>query len=364
MSYHKWATTDDVTLSLQLVSPTGLGVTGMAPEVSIRRIRATHAGALDGYFWNGATFQNTPVWLPMGEFDPVNSPGVYSYLFAQTLVGAEWVYLVYYRHTVSPVGFAIEEHIITDELFIPIASPAVPLLPGDSVMGRLMAMEDPTKPVALANADAVWDEILNQHLNPGSTGEALNRLTSVLNGTWQIEINTVEAGPIPLQGCQIDVFDSTNTFFLSRVYSDVNGKVNIAVNTGTYCLRIFKSGYSFTVPEILPVSGDGSVTYTGTTINIIVPPSNPLLCAIFGTLRDAGGQPMPNVKVKTAAIIPQVSGGTQKHEHTVCAVTDANGYFRIELERGTMVQLTADSTGLDVTKTVPNTPIQDLATWV
>jgi hypothetical protein len=362
-SYYRWATPDDLTLFVQLVSPTGQGVPGMTPEVAIRRIRATHGGPLDGYFWNGATFQNTPVWLPMSELDAANCPGLYTYLFGQSAIGAETVYLVYYRHTVAPVGFAVEEHLVTNELFIPQGSPVVPVLPGDTVMGRLVAMEDPTKPVALANADAVWDEMLAQHLNPGSTGEALARLAAGLVGAWQIEINVQDTTPAPIQGVRIDIFDNTNTNFLGRVYTDLNGKVNVALDTGAYALRMFKSGYSFTVPEVLTVTADGSVTYTGTSLIIIVPPSDPNLCAIYGTVRNAAGKPVPNARVTVYASTPQIVQGTQQHIEIACTLTDGNGFFRVELERLAKVNFAIEDTGLDVERTVPDAPTQDLATW-
>lgn len=362
-NYYRWTPSDDVSLFVSLVAPTGQGVPGMTPEVAIRRMRASHGGALDGYFWNGATFQNTPVWIPLVEVDAANNPGLYTYLFQQTLIGSEWIYLMYYRHTAAPVGFATEEHVITSELFIPAGSPVVPVSPGDTVMGKLVAMEDPLQPVALANADAVWDEALNQHLDPGSTGEALSRLTNLQSGAYQIEINLRDTLSAPIQGGQIDLYDNTNTYFLGRVYSDVNGKVNVALDTGAYAIRIFRSGFSFTVPEALTVTADASVTYVGSTLIIIVPPSNPNLCAIFGTIRNAAGQPVINARVTAYAVTPQIVQGTQQHVEIACTLTDGNGFFRMELERGAQVTFAIEDTGLDVFRTVPNLPSQDLATW-
>ena len=361
-SFYRWPTADDITLFLQLVDPTGVGSTGKTPEVSIRRVRETHGAALDSYFWNGAGFQSGPFWLPMTEADAVNTPGLYLYEFEQSLVGEEWVYLVYFRHTAAPLGFAIEEHVLTSELFIPSNSP-VTIPDPNSIMGKLVAMEDPTKPVALANADAVWDEILAGHLLAGSTGEALAQLAMATTGAYQIEITVTDDTPIPLQGAQIDIFDNTNTFFLSRVYSDVIGKVNVALDAGAYALRIFKSGFAFTVPEPLVVAADGAVTFVGTSLIIVVPPSNPNLCAIFGTIRDASGQPVANARVVAYAIVPQVAQGTQQHDQETCTVTDGDGFFRLELERLTQVNFSIEETGLDVARTVPDAATQDVTTW-
>lgn len=360
----RWSPADDISLSLCLAGPSGEGVVGAFPELAIRRVRASHGGALDGWYWDGSVFQSTPTWLPLAEFDAVSNPGLYTYLFAQSAIGSEWVYTVYYRHTTDPVGFAVETHVVSNELFIPQGSPIVPVFPGDTVMGRLAAMEVATNPVALANADAVWDELASQHLAPGSTGEALSRLVGLLHGAYQITIHVEDDSPAPIQGAQIDVFDHTNSHFLGRVYSDVNGDVAVALDTGVYAVRIFRSGYAFTVPEVLTVTADGAVTYSGTSLVIIIPPSDPNLCAIYGIVRDASGSPVPNARVTAYAVTPQVAQGTQQSSQVSCTVTDGNGFFRLELERGATVNWAIEATGLDVTRVVPDAPSQDVATWI
>ena len=362
-SYYRWSTADDISLFVQLVSPAGLGVPGKIPEVAIRRARATHGGPLDLFFWNGTTWQNTPAWLPMAEVDAVSCPGLYTYLFGQSAVASEWVYLVYFRHTIDPKGFAVEEHIITNELYIPTPLPVVPVFPGDTVMGKLVAMEDPTTPVPLANADAVWDEMLAQHLLPGSTGAALNGLGAVTTGYKQITVYVVDTGSAPVSGCVVDIFDPTNTHFISRLRTDILGKAVLAIDPGTYAIRLWASGYAFTVPEMLTVTVDATVTYTGTSLIIITPPSSPNLCAIYGTVRDAAGNPVANAEVAAYAVTPQVVNDTQESAVIAATVTDANGYFRLELERLAQVSFTIQDTGLDVIRTVPDLPSQDIATW-
>lgn len=363
-SYYRWSTADDISLFVQLVDPSGEGAPGKTPEVAIRRVRNTHGGALDLYYWSGSTWQNTPAWLPMSELDAINCPGLYVYLFAQSLVGSEWVYLAYFRNTADPKGFAVEEHIVTDELYIPTPSPVVPVLPGDTVMGKLVAMEDPLRPVALANADAVWDEPLGQHLLPGSTGEALSRVTIPLVGSKMVTLRVlVTPSSAPIQGAQVDLYDPTNTFFISRLYTDVVGEVRLAINPGTYAVRLFASGYAFTTPETLVVVNDATITYLGTSLTIIVPPSSPNLCAIYGTVRDAGGFAVSNARVQAYAITPQIVNATQEGSAVACTVTDANGYFRLELERKALVSFVIAEAGLDVERTVPDAPTQNLATW-
>lgn len=363
-SYYRWSTTDDITLFLQLVSPSQSGSPGGSPEVAIRRVRATHGGALDGWYWDGVSaFTNVPTWLPLVESDAVNQPGLYSYLFAQSAVASEWVYLMYYRHTVAPFGFCVEEHFISDEIYVPVASPAVPVIPGDTVLGRLSAMESSTGVVASANSDAVWDEVLSQHLTPGTTGAALAACSSAHVGAYQIDITVEDNLANPIQGCQVDIYDASNSNFITRVHTDVNGQANVALDASAYSVRLFATGYAFTVPEALVVTADASITFSGTSFINITPPSAPDLCVIFGTVRNAAGRNLSGVCVEAYATTPQVVAGTQKGEKIASVRTDANGYFELELVRGTEVNFEIEDTDFDKVLTVPDQASQDVTTW-
>ena len=113
-SYYRWSTDSDVPLFLKLTTPSQTGATGKTPEVSIRRARLLNGTALDGWYWDGAGgFNAAPQWFTLTEYDASNWPGLYLYDWEQTLVGGPTVYLVYFRHTVAPVGFSVEEHIVT-----------------------------------------------------------------------------------------------------------------------------------------------------------------------------------------------------------------------------------------------------------
>lgn len=360
-TYQFWGTDKEIPLSLQLVSPSGAGATGASPEVAIRRWRDSAGTLLDGYYWTGATFTNTPTWLSVTEVDATNYPGAYEYNFEQP--GVQQLYMVYYRNTAAPIGFDVEQHIVTNEIFIPTASPVVPVVPGDTVMGRLADMEDPTGDVALANADAVWDETLADHLAAGSTGEALNACAGAFVGAYQIDVTVEDDSALPVQGCQVDIFDGTNTIHLFRVWTDVNGEVSIALDVGTYNARLFASGYSFTVPEPFTVSADGSELFSGVALSSLVVPSAPNLCVIFGTIRDALGQPIAAACVEAYAITPQTVDGSQKGERVGSTSTDVNGWFQMELVRTTTVQFSIEGTAFDFERVVPDQASQDVTTW-
>lgn len=366
MSFFRHSTVDDITLFLNIRDPTtGVGVTGLSPEVSIRRVRASKGGSvLDGYYWNGVSFGNTPVWLTLAEFDATEQPGLYIYLFEQSLVGADVIYLVYFRHTATPEGFAVEEHIVSDEVYVPSTIPAVPVAPGDTVMGRLAAMEDPDGAVAQANTDAVLDESIGPHaLISGSVAEAILNGAVCAGGTGaNIVTVTIEddVGDL-IQGVQLDLYRSGN--FLLRAFTDAVGRVVLALDDSTYEVRLFANGYAFTVPEILVVSGTTAETYQGTGQITITPPSAPNLCVIYGTLRDAAGNPHDGICIEVYGVTPQVVSGVQLTERIASIWTDAHGYFELELEREARVQITAIEAAISAIKDVPDAESQDLATW-
>lgn len=137
--YVRWPTNVDIPLVLSLVDNSGQGVTGATPQVSIRRYKETHGELLDNEYWDVGSdwFVPTPVWYDMVEFDPVNNPGLYIYLFQQSIVGLEWVYIVHYRHAGIPNGMAVETHLITNEVYIPAVQPDPVVVGPNTVLGQL-----------------------------------------------------------------------------------------------------------------------------------------------------------------------------------------------------------------------------------
>ena len=109
--YFRWNLTDDVYLTLELVNPNGTGATGQIPLVAVQRVKQVGGGVLDGFYLSGsASFISSPTFLSMSEVDNVNQPGLYRYYFSQSLIQQQYVYSVYYKSTVNPIGFGQETH--------------------------------------------------------------------------------------------------------------------------------------------------------------------------------------------------------------------------------------------------------------
>jgi hypothetical protein len=231
----------------------------------------------------------------------------------------------------------------------------------DTVVSLLGDMESPTGDVALANAEAVWETILAPFTTAGSAGKTLASCCQVFAGARQIEITIEDTGSVPIQGAQIDLYDATNTNFLTRVWTDIAGEVTLALDDGSYNLRIWATGYSFTVPEPLVVTADASVTYQGTTGPTF--PSSPDLCVIYGYVVDGGGAPIGGACVTAEPTTPQAPGGSQTVEYPIHVLTRQDGYFEMELLRDLEVRFQIEDTGYDEIKTVPDAASQFLGTW-
>ena len=141
--YPTWPTDAVIPLKLELAESSGLGSTGKSPSVSIRRFKDTRSSTLlDNWFWNGTTFQVGAFWFTMTEVDATDSAGLYRYLFQQDLIQLEHTYHAYFRHTVAPVGFSAETHVVTREAFVPTSSPDPIVVGPNSIMGQLELIKD------------------------------------------------------------------------------------------------------------------------------------------------------------------------------------------------------------------------------
>ena len=306
-------------------------------DLYMRVHRASDGEFLDWVDWTFKTSGHATLDKPLAQVDAVRTPGLYR------LPGD------------FPTGMLANAHPEDSYTFTPLQTPGTNArLPGPSELAV----------GGWANvAQEVWDAPIADHLTLGSTGAALNALSVTMTGSKQITLQLRGPLAVPLQGVQIDVYDATNAFFLSRVITPISGNVNVALDPGTYALRLFKSGWAFTVPAMLTVTVDAAVTYVGTSLIVITPPSSPNLCVVYGTVRDAGGNAVANVEVKAYSVTPQTVNGVQEGAAIACTVTDANGFFQLELERKAEVSFTIETTGLDVIRTVPDLPSQDLVTW-
>jgi len=112
--YIKWTVGENIPLFLTVANLDGTGATGLTPQVAIRRHRDI-TGSMDGYYWNGTgSFTASVTFNTMTEVDATNNPGLYEYVFSQSLIQSQSLYNVYYKHTTAPVGFSSEYHSVSN----------------------------------------------------------------------------------------------------------------------------------------------------------------------------------------------------------------------------------------------------------
>jgi hypothetical protein len=183
-------------------------------------------------------------------------------------------------------------------------------------------------------------------------------------GARQVTVHVETAAHVAIADCSVSVFDSANTNLIDRKMSSAGGNAVFALDDGSYRVRLSKAGSSFTVPETLTVSGDGTVTYTGSAYAVPTPvlPSG---CVISGTVRDASGEAIAGAAVDAYALTPQHVGSVHYGKALASTVTDNNGNYSIELEQGLTVQFVIDDGEIEnVTKTVPAAAGVAFADWV
>jgi hypothetical protein len=125
----------------------GVGVTGLTPQVSIRRYKETNGALLDNWFWDTSIsnpsyggvgdFVATPVWYDMDEYDSANNPGQYVYLFEQASIGIEWTYMVFFKSTAGTLEMTSQMHIVTNDVRVPNIVPDPVVVGPQTVMGQL-----------------------------------------------------------------------------------------------------------------------------------------------------------------------------------------------------------------------------------
>lgn len=209
--YLRWSTVAKVPLLLSLQETSGAGSTGKSPQVAIRRYRETDGSALDGYYWDGTSgFQAAPNWIAMPEYDAAEYPGLYTYVFDQDVVGLEHMYLVYFRHTAAPVGFATELHLVTNDIYAPVAL-AEPVILGNTVMSDLARIKDGGS----GNFDTSRDSLYHLNINMGRTSGLLHENSMVDNQTYDTDGNLLTA--------RLRVFDSAGNLPATPGGSETTG---------------------------------------------------------------------------------------------------------------------------------------------
>jgi hypothetical protein len=206
-----------------------------------------------------------------------------------------------------------------------------------------------TNPDTIANHVWIWG---TRTLTSGS-GTGVN----------QVIINTFQLpDSIPVIGTQVQVLNQNQSATLGLLNSNPTGQATFALDNGIYKLRIYKSGWVFTVPESIIVSGNLSATFYANAFNPGNPPSANL-CRVYGWIRDLKGQPVASVtveaKISTTPLRYQTVLISPYYRTTS---TDSDGYWYLDLYPNSI--LTPSNTQYDFSIYIPYGTILKLKTAV
>ena len=130
---------------------------------------------------------------------------------------------------------------------------------------------------------------------------------------------------------QIQVLDSTESSTIGLLTSDSQGRGFFALDNGIYCVRLYKPGWQFTVPETLMVDGDEDSTYYAETFDPGEPPQASL-CRVYGWVYDINDQPMVGTKIEASIkSVPLRYQNVLISPYYKSTLTDENGYWYLDL---------------------------------
>lgn len=182
-------------------------------------------------------------------------------------------------------------------------------------------------------------------------------------GDYAITINAHDEDGNNIVDAVIRIWDSVGTSFIEGKITNSSGQVIFNLNTGSYIVKIHKSGYSFDNNTLVVETASKSVTYTGESF-IIGPPQNPELCRIYGYYFQLNGLPFSS---KLPATIKSNSPYTEENNNFFSTVNGKyntlTGELYFEVVRGAEVTLKIAAFSIEATFTVPNTStakIEDL----
>ena len=184
-------------------------------------------------------------------------------------------------------------------------------------------------------------------------------------GANQVIISIIDGNSDPLPDVNVTVLNSDQTVTLDGKVTDSLGQVTFALDNDTYKIRLRKSFVSFTVPETLVVSGDTTISYSGSVFSPALPSAG--LQNVYGEITD------PSLAGATGASISAVSlNRNQAVDSRVITKqklidTSNGGLFSLTLAKGGLFRVTGileDVKFLDVNITVTEDDTKNISSYI
>jgi hypothetical protein len=153
--------------------------------------------------------------------------------------------------------------------------------------------------------------------------DILDQITGTGNRTITIHVQDAVAAPIA------DVLVRIGTASIS---TDPAGDAIFALDDGAYDVILRKDFVTFTVPEPLTVSGDGTHIFIG-TVFAPAAPVEPNTCVVYGNTRDLGAIKVAGVTISISETDDKTFSNGVKIVKPVETTSDAEGYWQLEVIR-------------------------------
>lgn len=187
----------------------------------------------------------------------------------------------------------------------------------------------------------------------GALGGGANTVTITLQET---------AGTPKIPSASVDIKNLAGDTLLANGTTDSNGQVVFNLNNGTY--SVFKSklgSYSFTNPQTLVISGNTSVSFIGTPINVSAP-TQPNTCRMFIWARNLDGTLMATLtgNIRITALPYKFSGAAHKGDE-INFTKHLDGFWYVDVVYGATGAIYIPVLGINISATVPVQPTKDIS---
>jgi hypothetical protein len=160
-------------------------------------------------------------------------------------------------------------------------------------------------------------------------------------GANTVTITVEEADHTPIPDVSVEIYNAAQTVKLKSGMTDVNGQLVVALNDGSYKIRLSKAMVNFTTPETLTVSGATAKTCTGVPVSVTAPSAG--LQTIYIILTDLGLEYSPTMSLWAIANRLNTIVDTAVISNQILLAEDKGTYFEMQIAKGAVVTITGQN---------------------
>lgn len=172
---------------------------------------------------------------------------------------------------------------------------------------------------------------------------------------------TVNDGSANVPDVQINIYDSTDTVFLTALTTDSSGQAVAVLDEGSYKLRLFKSGIATTTADLTVSSASSQSATISVTATSVTAPTSPAVCRLFADFVSMDGADYSGFVVKVENLyLPTADMSVIQREskHT----SNSSGHVEFDVVRGLKIRVSFVTTSFTREITVPDAATSNLLT--